>query len=43
MCVCVWGGVCECVNELCVKVTGYEVGVCGVCGGGRGKCVRPRI
>ena len=37
------GGVCECVNELCVKVTGCEVGVCGVCGGGRGKCVRPRI
>ena len=39
MCVCV--GVLEvntyfcvcniCVNELCVKVTGCEVGVCGVC------------
>ena len=35
------GGVCECVNELCVKVTGCEGGVCGVCvRGGRGKCVR---
>ena len=32
---CVWGGVCECVNELCVKVTGCGVGVCWVCGGGR--------
>ena len=27
------GGVCECVHELCVKVTGCEVGVCGVCVG----------
>ena len=39
---CVWGG-CGwvCVNELCVNVTGCEVGVCGMCvRGGRGKCVR---
>ena len=31
LCVCVCG-VCECVNELCVKVTGCG-GVCGVCVG----------
>ena len=30
VCVCGGGGVCECVNELCVKVTGCE-GVCAGC------------
>ena len=32
VCVSVGGGVCECVNELCVKVTGCEVKlVCAGC------------
>ena len=31
LCVCVGWCVCECVNELCVKVTGCEGGVCAGC------------
>ena len=33
LCVCVGGGVSENVLMSCVKVTGCEVGVCGVCVG----------